>query len=63
VPCETLAALRTEQLWDVFGVLLDGPKAEGKHVVLEWNFTDTSGTFRLWLWIASLALAMTDRHL
>src|SRR5258708_24102703 len=33
---ETLAALRTEQLWDVLGVRLNGPKAESKHIVLNW---------------------------
>lgn len=41
---ETLAALRTEQLWDVLGVRLNGPKAEGKHIVLNWSFTDTHET-------------------
>jgi alkyl sulfatase BDS1-like metallo-beta-lactamase superfamily hydrolase len=44
---ETLAALRTEQLWDVLGVRLNGPKAEGKHIVLNWSFTDTGETFVL----------------
>ena len=46
MPRETLAALRTEQLWDVLGVRLNGPKAEGKHIVLNWSFTDTGETFR-----------------
>ena len=49
MPRETLAALRTEQLWDVLGVRLNVPKAEGKHVVLNWAFTDTSETFVLTL--------------
>ncbi len=49
MPRETLAALRTEQLWDVLGVRLNGPKAEGKHVVLNWTFTDTGETFVLTL--------------
>src|SRR5215468_1855229 len=44
---ETLAALRTEQLWDVLGIRLNGPKAEGKRIVLNWNFTDTGETFVL----------------
>src|SRR6266852_5778014 len=47
MPRETLAALRTEQLWDVLGVRLNGPKAEGKHIVLNWSFTDTGETFIL----------------
>src|ERR1700675_1639131 len=49
MPRETLAALRTEQLWDVLGVRLNGPKAEGKHIVLNWSFTDTSENFVLTL--------------
>src|SRR5437868_11905012 len=47
MPRETLAALRTEQLWDVLGVRLNGPKAEGKRIVLNWRFTDTGETFVL----------------
>jgi alkyl sulfatase BDS1-like metallo-beta-lactamase superfamily hydrolase len=47
MPRETLAALRTEQLWDVLGVRLNGPKAEGKHIVLNWRFTDTNEDFIL----------------
>src|SRR5882757_4007253 len=47
MPRETLAALRTEQLWDVLGVRLNGPKAEGKTIVLNWNFTDTQESFIL----------------
>jgi alkyl sulfatase BDS1-like metallo-beta-lactamase superfamily hydrolase len=47
MPRETLAALRTEQLWDVLGVRLNGPKAEGKRIVLNWNFTDTNESFVL----------------
>ena len=49
MPRETLAALRTEQLWDVLGIRLNGPKAEGKHIVINWNFTDTGETFVLTL--------------
>jgi alkyl sulfatase BDS1-like metallo-beta-lactamase superfamily hydrolase len=49
MPKETLAALRTGQLWDVLGVRLNGPNAEGKQIVLNWNFTDTGETFILTL--------------
>src|SRR3954449_9516148 len=49
MPRETLAALRTEQLWDVLGVRLNGPNAEGKHIVLNWAFTDTKENFVLTL--------------
>jgi alkyl sulfatase BDS1-like metallo-beta-lactamase superfamily hydrolase len=34
-------------LWDVLGVRLNGPKAEGKHLVLNWSFTDTGERFVL----------------
>src|SRR5262252_2392817 len=47
MPRETLAALRTGQLWDVLGVRLNGPKAEGKRIVLNWSFIDTGETFAL----------------
>jgi alkyl sulfatase BDS1-like metallo-beta-lactamase superfamily hydrolase len=49
MPRETLAALRTAQLWDVLGVRLNGPKAEGKQIVLNWNFSDTGERFVLTL--------------
>jgi alkyl sulfatase BDS1-like metallo-beta-lactamase superfamily hydrolase len=54
---ETLAALRTEQLWDVLGVRLNGPKAEGKRIVLNWSFTDTGETFILNLENSALTYA------
>lgn len=47
MPRETLAALRTAQLWDVLGVRLNGPKAEGKLIVLNWSFTDAGESFVL----------------
>src|SRR5215472_15010894 len=47
LPRATLAALRTGQLWDVLGIRLNGPKAEGKHIVLNWSFIDTGETFAL----------------
>lgn len=47
MPRETLAALRTGQLWDVLGIRLNGPRAEGKHIVLNWSFSDTGESFVL----------------
>ncbi|NPU10775.1 MBL fold metallo-hydrolase [Bradyrhizobium sp. 83002] len=58
MPRETLAALRTEQLWDVLGVRLNGPKAEGKHIVLNWTFTDTGERFMLTLQNCALTYAV-----
>src|SRR5258708_34236402 len=49
MPRETLAALRTGQLWAVLGVRRNGPKAEGKHIVLNWSFSDTKENFVLTL--------------
>jgi alkyl sulfatase BDS1-like metallo-beta-lactamase superfamily hydrolase len=49
MPRETLAALRTGQLWDVLGVRLNGPRAGGKHIVLNWSFSDTGEEFVLTL--------------
>jgi alkyl sulfatase BDS1-like metallo-beta-lactamase superfamily hydrolase len=49
VPRETLAALRTGQLWDMLATRLNGPKSEGKHIVLNWMFTDTDESFVLTL--------------
>jgi alkyl sulfatase BDS1-like metallo-beta-lactamase superfamily hydrolase len=57
MPRETLAALRTGQLWDMLGVRLNGPKADGKHIVLNWAFTDTSEKFALTLENCALTYA------
>jgi alkyl sulfatase BDS1-like metallo-beta-lactamase superfamily hydrolase len=57
MPRETLAALRTGQLWDVLGVRLNGPKAEDKHIVLNWSFTDTKESFALTLENCALTYA------
>jgi alkyl sulfatase BDS1-like metallo-beta-lactamase superfamily hydrolase len=57
MPRETLAALRTGQLWDMLGVRLNGPKAEGKTIVLNWSFTDTGEKFALTLENCALTYA------
>jgi alkyl sulfatase BDS1-like metallo-beta-lactamase superfamily hydrolase len=57
MPRETLAALRTGQLWDMLGVRLNGPKAEGKTIVLNWAFTDTGEKFALTLENCALTYA------
>src|SRR3954470_2021088 len=57
MPRETLAALRTGQLWDMLGVRLNGPKAEGKTIVLNWMFTDTDEKFVLTLENCALTYA------
>jgi alkyl sulfatase BDS1-like metallo-beta-lactamase superfamily hydrolase len=58
MPRETVAALRTGQLWDMLGVRLNGPKAEGKTILLNWNFSDTQEQFVLRL--ENCALTYTE---
>jgi alkyl sulfatase BDS1-like metallo-beta-lactamase superfamily hydrolase len=38
---EVLSAIDKEQLFDFIAVHLDGPGAEGKHIILNWNFSGT----------------------
>jgi len=57
MPRETLAALRTGQLWDMLGVRLNGPKAEGKAIALNWVFTDTNENYVLTLENCALTYA------
>lgn len=54
---DTLAALATAQIWDVLGVRLNGPKAEGKRIVLNWSFPDTGEDFTLNLENSALTYA------
>lgn len=41
-------------IFDLFGVRLNGPKAEGKRIVLNWSFTDTNELIRTNLQNATL---------
>lgn len=43
---DMLQGLTTGMVFDLFGVRLNGPKAEGKHIVLNWHFTDTDERIR-----------------
>jgi alkyl sulfatase BDS1-like metallo-beta-lactamase superfamily hydrolase len=54
LPLETARALSTDQLWDALSVRLNGPKAEGRHIVLNWIFADTKETFVMTLENAAL---------
>lgn len=36
---EILSVIDKEELFDFIGVHLDGPAAEGKHIIINWNFT------------------------
>jgi alkyl sulfatase BDS1-like metallo-beta-lactamase superfamily hydrolase len=42
-----LRALTVDMVFDFFGVRLNGPKAEGKKIVINWNFSDTKQQYVL----------------
>jgi alkyl sulfatase BDS1-like metallo-beta-lactamase superfamily hydrolase len=46
---DTIGAIPTEMLFDLLGVLLNGPKADGKHIVINWNFTEAKKIYALTL--------------
>ncbi len=46
---ETVKSIPTEMLFDLLGVQLDGPKADGRHIVINWKFTDSKTSFVLTL--------------
>jgi alkyl sulfatase BDS1-like metallo-beta-lactamase superfamily hydrolase len=46
---ETVKSIPTEMLFDLLGVQLNGPKADGRHIVVNWNFTDGKTSFVLTL--------------
>src|SRR5499427_9264096 len=45
----TVKSIPTEILFDLLGVQLNGPKADGRHIVINWNFTDAKTSFVLTL--------------
>lgn len=44
---DVLQALDTSMFFDLMGVRLDASKAEGKHLVINWQVTDTDENYRL----------------
>ena len=55
---DTVRALRTEQLFDYLGIRLNGPKAEGKIIVLNFTFADSEDRFVLRLQNSALTHVM-----
>ena len=51
---DVLQALDTGMFFDLMGVRLDAAKAEGKHLVINWQLTDTEESYRLNLEHATL---------
>jgi alkyl sulfatase BDS1-like metallo-beta-lactamase superfamily hydrolase len=46
---DALAAMTIPMIFDLMGVQLNGPKADGKTIVLNWNFTDVGEKYVLTL--------------
>lgn len=44
---DTIRALSIENIFDLLGVRLDATKAEGQHLVLNWNFSDSGKRYIL----------------
>jgi alkyl sulfatase BDS1-like metallo-beta-lactamase superfamily hydrolase len=45
----TINAIPTEMLFDLLGVQLNGSRANGKHIIINWNFTDAQQVYALTL--------------
>src|ERR1700685_1409186 len=46
---DTLRAMSIDMVFDYLGISLDGSKADGKSLVLNWNFTDANSKYALTL--------------
>ena len=44
---DTLTAMTIPLIFDYWGVRLNGDKADGKQIVINWNFTDTGESYAL----------------
>ncbi len=51
---DLLQALETGMFFDLISVRINGPAADGKHIVLNWRFTDTLENYRVTLKNAAL---------
>lgn len=66
---ETVKSVPTEMLFDLLGVQLNGPKADGRHIVINWKFTDADTSFVLTLqhsaltYVANKQVAAADASL
>jgi len=59
---DTLREMTLDLLFDYWGILLNGPKADGKTIVLNWNFTDTGEQYVLTLENSALTYSGPDRQ-
>jgi alkyl sulfatase BDS1-like metallo-beta-lactamase superfamily hydrolase len=58
---ETVGSIPTAMLFDLLGVQLNGPRADGKHIVINWNFTDSQSSFVLTLEHSALTY-LANKH-
>jgi alkyl sulfatase BDS1-like metallo-beta-lactamase superfamily hydrolase len=59
---ETVRSIPTAMLFDLLGVQLNGPRAEGKHIVINWNFADEHSSFVLTLEHSALT-HLANKHI
>lgn len=59
---DSLREMTLDLLFDYWGVLLNGPKADGRTIVLNWNFTDTGEQYILTLENSALTYSGPDRQ-
>jgi alkyl sulfatase BDS1-like metallo-beta-lactamase superfamily hydrolase len=51
---QTISAIPTAMIFDLLAVQLNGPKADGRHMTINWTFADTREVYRLTLENAAL---------
>jgi len=59
---DTLREMTLDLLFDYWGILLNGPRADGKFIVLNWDFTDTGEQYVLTLENSALTYSGPDRQ-
>jgi alkyl sulfatase BDS1-like metallo-beta-lactamase superfamily hydrolase len=58
---ETVRLIPTAMLFDLLGVQLNGSRADGKHIVINWDFTDSQSSFALTLEHSALTY-LANKH-
>ncbi|CAG4908820.1 unnamed protein product [Acidithrix sp. C25] len=57
---EVLSSMSIDMIFDLFGVRLNGPNAQGRNMAINWDFPDTGEKWVLWL--ENSALSYLGRH-
>jgi alkyl sulfatase BDS1-like metallo-beta-lactamase superfamily hydrolase len=58
---ETVRSIPTGMLFDLLAVQLNGPRADGRHIVINWNFADSQSSLVLTLEHSALTY-LENRH-